>query len=305
MSRLPAAIIVCGVCFVALSPSGHAFPVGTLSVFDAPRPVLLTAHENKRPHGDADLAQTLGQRAKDLAKHAKELEQRARELEKLAKELEKLAKEKSAAVKSSTEEKSGGVTDKDAAAADKDTKDTANKSADKSQSDILGADRAEPAISSGEDGQMPGKPSAEKPKSGTAAIAQDKLPPVPAKKPAGRAVPLSTLENRPVTHSRPPGLPVRKPRKPVIRTSTDTNKAGQQSAPSRSARQNELCTALQACRNEFSSCKSKIKDPDQSEAWSIAKEECGASYKVCVEKDFRSGEWFFTRWFYFQELNCK
>ena len=66
-----------------------------------------------------------------------------------------------------------------------------------------------------------------------------------------------------------------------------------------------LCRALQACRDGFKACKGKIEYPDQSEAWSIAKEECGAHYKACVEKDFRGGEWFFTRWFYFRKLKCE
>lgn len=306
MLRLPAAIIVCAVSFAALPPNGHALPAGALSGVDAPRSVQLAAHENNKPHGDAALAQTLGQRAKDLAKHAKELEKRARELEKLAKELETLAKEKPAGAGPSAKEKSGGVTDKNAAAAaDKDTRDTPKKSADKLQSDRAGAAKAETAKPSGGDGRKRVKPSAKKTKSGAPAIVQDKPPPVPAKKPAGRAPASSIPAERPVIHARPPGLPVRKPRKPDIRPSTDDKKAGQQGAPARSSRQKELCMALQACRNTFTSCKGKIKDPDQSPAWSIAKEECGAQYKKCVEKDFRSGEWFFTRWFYFQELNCK
>ena len=73
---------------------------------------------------------------------------------------------------------------------------------------------------------------------------------------------------------------------------------------SKAERDRMLCRALQACRNGFIACKGKIKYPDQSKAWSVAKEECGAHYKACVEKDFRGGEWFFTRWFYFKKLKC-
>lgn len=102
-----------------------------------------------------------------------------------------------------------------------------------------------------------------------------------------------------------PGLPRRKPKKPVLQT-TNRNRADDRRNPVRgSDRQKHLCRALQACRNDFVRCKSKIKHPDQSPQWSEEKEACGAIYKKCVEKDFQSGEWFFTRWFYFQELNCK
>lgn len=103
-----------------------------------------------------------------------------------------------------------------------------------------------------------------------------------------------------------PGLPARKPPKPIVRK-RDPAKRSRGNKPSRPGtdRERHLCRALQACRDAFVRCKSKIKHPDQSKEWSIAKEECGAHYKACVEKDFKSGEWFFTRWFYFQELDCR
>ncbi len=101
-----------------------------------------------------------------------------------------------------------------------------------------------------------------------------------------------------------PGLPVRKPRKPVYPKKKDAKKAKKKSSLPRSARDKVLCKALQKCRNAFIKCKNKIKHPDQSEPWIIAKEVCGGHYKTCVEKDFQPGEWFMTRWFYFQELNC-
>ena len=101
-----------------------------------------------------------------------------------------------------------------------------------------------------------------------------------------------------------PGLPIRKPRKPVFRKKRDDKKSQKKPAPPSSARDKELCKMLQKCRNAFIKCKSKIKHPDQSEPWIIAKEVCGSHYKTCVEKDFQGGEWFMTRWFYFQELNC-
>lgn len=102
-----------------------------------------------------------------------------------------------------------------------------------------------------------------------------------------------------------PGLPRRKPRKPIIRKNDRRKADGNKKLKRGSDKQKHLCRALQACRNEFIRCKGKIKHPDQSPEWSVAKEACGAVYKTCVEKDFQSGEWFFTRWFYFQELNCK
>ncbi|MDA7946753.1 MAG: hypothetical protein MPJ78_04680 [Hyphomicrobiaceae bacterium] len=102
-----------------------------------------------------------------------------------------------------------------------------------------------------------------------------------------------------------PVTPARKPRKSGTRArTTSQKKKTPPTSATRSERDTYLCEALQACRNEFIRCKSKIKHPDQSEAWSIAKEECGAHYKACVQKDFKSGEWFFTRWFYFKELDC-
>lgn len=108
-----------------------------------------------------------------------------------------------------------------------------------------------------------------------------------------------------------PGLPVRKPPKPVVRTTGRLKPDKKKSTGSRKlpppgpARDKYLCKALQACRNEFIRCKSKIKYPDQSKEWSIAKEACGAEYSKCVDKDFAAGQWFFTRWFYFEELDCE
>lgn len=128
---------------------------------------------------------------------------------------------------------------------------------------------------------------------------------------AEAAAPASEMEreaSKKVPHASPleiqPGLPVRKPPKPIVRRKP----AGRNSAdkpPSRSERDKKLCKALQSCRNEFVRCKNKIKHADQSEAWIIAKEVCGSYYQTCVEKDFQSGEWFFTRWFYFKDLDCK
>lgn len=93
-----------------------------------------------------------------------------------------------------------------------------------------------------------------------------------------------------------PGLPARNP---ALR------KAREIPVSAKGERDRMLCRALQACRDGFIACKGKIEHADQSEAWSIAKEECGAHYKTCVAKDFRAGEWFFTRWFYFKKLNCE
>ncbi len=107
-----------------------------------------------------------------------------------------------------------------------------------------------------------------------------------------------------------PGLPVRKPPKPskppepIVKRKPAAGNSAKKSPSSRTERDKMLCRALQSCRNGFVKCKTKIKHPDQSEAWIIAKEECGAHYKACVEKDFQAGEWAFTRWFYFQELQC-
>jgi len=94
-------------------------------------------------------------------------------------------------------------------------------------------------------------------------------------------------------------------KKPAVRTSSNSKKTNQQNTLSRGARDKQLCRALQSCRNAFVRCKGKIKHPDQTEAWSIAKEVCGAHYKTCVEKDFKGGEWFFTRWFEFRELRSE
>ena len=116
-----------------------------------------------------------------------------------------------------------------------------------------------------------------------------------------------TQQGTPTTRKRAhegPDTPGRKPRKPATRSRAATEKKKPSAPTTRSERDKHLCKALQACRNEFVRCKSKIKHPDQSEAWSIAKEACGEHYKTCVAKDFQSGEWFFTRWFYFKELDC-
>jgi hypothetical protein len=132
---------------------------------------------------------------------------------------------------------------------------------------------------------------------------------------AGNAKPSTPTAKSPVAHGKKPGLPAKKPREPIAGKSiagksiagksADNKKSNAQKPLSRSERDNKLCRALQACRNEFVRCKSKIKAPDQSEEWSVAKEICGDYYKTCVAKDFKGGEWFFTRWFYFKELNCK
>lgn len=121
-------------------------------------------------------------------------------------------------------------------------------------------------------------------------------------------IPVKDAEQR---TARPPGLPPRKPPKPVVRVRKESERRRQSEAlkpqkllPPGPARDKYLCKALQGCRNEFIRCKSKIKFPDQSKEWSVAKEECGAAYKNCVEQDFAPGQWFFTRWFYFQELHC-
>ncbi len=105
-------------------------------------------------------------------------------------------------------------------------------------------------------------------------------------------------------HDQPLTLPAKKPDKPVVRKAAKRKKSNIRKPLSRSVRDKQLCKALQACRNKFVWCKGKIKHPDQSKAWSIAKEVCGGHYKTCVEKDFKGGEWFFTRWFYFQKLDC-
>ncbi len=104
-----------------------------------------------------------------------------------------------------------------------------------------------------------------------------------------------------------PGLPVRKPPKPrkhIVKRKPAAGNSAKKSPSSKTERDKTLCRVLQSCRNGFVKCKTKIKHPDQSEAWIIAKEVCGAHYKACVEKDFQAGEWAFTRWFYFQELQC-
>ena len=118
-----------------------------------------------------------------------------------------------------------------------------------------------------------------------------------------RPVRLTARENN-KPHATPSALPVRKSGKPVVQKAAGSTKAQQSKKLSPGERDRQLCLALQACRNEFVRCKSKIKHPDQSEAWSIAKEVCGAYYKTCVKKDFKGGQWFFTRWFYFKKLDC-
>ena len=129
-----------------------------------------------------------------------------------------------------------------------------------------------------------------------AEAAAGKSAPDPSQKPK------NTSAGKPVTQ---PGLPIRKPPKPKLRRKPAAKKSSKKPLSQGTERDMMLCRALQACRNVFIECKSKIKHADQSEAWIIAKEECGAHYKTCVEKDFQQGEWFFTRWFYFQELKCK
>ena len=102
-----------------------------------------------------------------------------------------------------------------------------------------------------------------------------------------------------------PGLPRRKPPKPNVRRIPLSQTGNRRKTPAGRDRDRYLCESLQACRNDFIKCKSKIKHPDQSQAWIDEKEACGVVYKECVEQHFKPGEWFFTRWFYFQELDCK
>lgn len=119
-----------------------------------------------------------------------------------------------------------------------------------------------------------------------------------------RPVRLAAGENK-KPHAKPLSLPSQKPDKPVVRKVAKRKNSKKSNTLTRSDRDKQLCKALQACRNEFVRCKKKIKHPDQSEAWIIAKEVCGGYYKTCVEKDFKGGEWFFTRWFYYKDLDCK
>lgn len=142
------------------------------------------------------------------------------------------------------------------------------------------------------------QPAAERERAGSGASFSDD-PPVPDREAGGSE---STANDA----AGFPGLPRRKPPKPIVRKA-DRDKKGRRPNPAlkRSDRDKYLCKVLQACRNDFVRCKSKIKHPDQSPEWSAEKEACGAVYKDCVHKDFQGGEWFFTRWFYFEELDCR
>lgn len=66
----------------------------------------------------------------------------------------------------------------------------------------------------------------------------------------------------------------------------------------------QLCLALNKCRVRYTSCFAQLEKKFPPQKWSSEREKCVATYKVCIDKTFKSGELFFTRWFQ-RDVDCK
>lgn len=103
-------------------------------------------------------------------------------------------------------------------------------------------------------------------------------------------------------------LPDRKPPKPALRPAKadggtqsarpgDKDKDEDSRQAARNKTRKELCLALRGCRNDYTRCFNRLEKEVKPELWSAEREKCVAAYKICIDKNFKAGEMWFTRWF--------
>ena len=63
------------------------------------------------------------------------------------------------------------------------------------------------------------------------------------------------------------------------------------------------CLKLRRCRAAYTWCFNKIEKNPRRDQWSAMRTVCVDKYKVCIKKNFKSGELTFERWFV-PEVNC-
>lgn len=66
----------------------------------------------------------------------------------------------------------------------------------------------------------------------------------------------------------------------------------------------QLCLALRGCRSAYTRCYNRIEKKFPPQQWNLEREKCVAPYKACIDKHFKGGELWFTRWFVPDE-NCE
>lgn len=66
----------------------------------------------------------------------------------------------------------------------------------------------------------------------------------------------------------------------------------------------QLCLALNKCRGRYTWCFARLEKKFPPHKWSSEREKCVATYKTCIDKTFKGGELFFTRWFQ-RDVDCK
>lgn len=65
-----------------------------------------------------------------------------------------------------------------------------------------------------------------------------------------------------------------------------------------------LCKKLQRCRSKYTYCFDQIEKHPRRDQWSAMRTACVDKYKLCIDKNFKSGEILFTRWFV-RDPDCK
>lgn len=63
------------------------------------------------------------------------------------------------------------------------------------------------------------------------------------------------------------------------------------------------CLKLRRCRAAYTWCFNKIEKNPKRDQWSAMRTVCVDKYKVCIKKNFKSGELMFERWLV-PEVNC-
>ena len=78
----------------------------------------------------------------------------------------------------------------------------------------------------------------------------------------------------------------------------------QQDAPSQKSVKRLKCEALNECRRQFTLCFDEIyRNPKKS--WETHENDCAIPYSACIDKNFKTGEMWFTRMFNPFVLKCE